>query len=164
MGPPPSDEVKIVIMRTVGGEVAAASSLAPKIGPLGLSPKKVGEDIMKATKDWKGLSVTVKLTVVNRQATVSMIPSSSSLIMKALNEPVRDRKKEKNIVHNGNLTLDQVIEIARSMRERSMARVLAGTVKEILGTCNSIGCTVNGESPRDIQAGIDDGEIEIPDE
>lgn len=164
MGPPPSDDVKIVIMRTVGGEVAAASSLAPKIGPLGLSPKKVGEDIMKATKDWKGLSVTVKLTVVNRQATVSMIPSSSSLIMKALNEPVRDRKKEKNIVHNGNLTLDQVIEIARSMRERSMARVLAGTVKEILGTCNSIGCTVNGESPRDIQAGIDDGEIEIPDE
>lgn len=164
MGPPPSDDVKIVIMRTVGGEVAAASSLAPKIGPLGLSPKKVGEDIMKATKDWKGLSVTVKLTVVNRQATVSMIPSSSSLIMKALNEPVRDRKNEKNIVHNGNLTLDQVIEIARSMRERSMARVLAGTVKEILGTCNSIGCTVNGESPRDIQAGIDDGEIEIPDE
>ena len=164
MGPPPSDDVKIVIMRTVGGEVAAASSLAPKIGPLGLSPKKVGEDIQKATMDWKGMNVTVKLTIINRQATVEMIPSASALIIKALNEPVRDRKKEKNIVHNGNLTLDQVIEIARSMRERSMARVLAGTVKEILGTCNSIGCTVNGESPRDIQAGIDDGEIEIPEE
>ena len=149
-------------MRTVGGEVGSASSLAPKIGPLGLSPKKVGEDIQKATLDWKGLSVTVKLTVVNRQATVTMIPSSSSLIMKALNEPVRDRKKIKNIVHNGNLTLDQVIEIARAMRERSQAKILAGTVKEMLGTCNSIGCTVNGESPRDIQAGIDDGGIEIP--
>mmetsp|Transcript_7468 Transcript_7468/g.8597 ORF Transcript_7468/g.8597 Transcript_7468/m.8597 type:complete len:165 (+) Transcript_7468:92-586(+) len=164
MGPPPSDDVKIVIMRTVGGEVAAASSLAPKIGPLGLSPKKVGEDIMKATLDWKGLNVTVKLTVVNRQASVSLIPSSSSLIMKALNEPVRDRKKVKNVTHDGNLTLDQVIEIARSMRERSCAKELAGTVKEILGTCNSIGCTVNGESPRDVQAGIDDGEIEIPEE
>ena len=55
MGPPPSDEVKIVIMRTVGGEIGSASSLAPKIGPLGLSPKKVGEDIQKATMDWKGL-------------------------------------------------------------------------------------------------------------
>uniref|UniRef100_A0A7S3PV60 60S ribosomal protein L12 n=1 Tax=Chaetoceros debilis TaxID=122233 RepID=A0A7S3PV60_9STRA len=162
MGPPPSDEVKIVIMRTVGGEVAAASSLAPKIGPLGLSPKKVGEDIQKATKDWKGLSVTVKLTVVNRQATVTMIPSSSSLIMKALNEPVRDRKKVKNVTHDGNLTLDQVIEIARAMRDRSCAKELSGTVKEMLGTCNSIGCTVNGDSPRDVQAGIDDGEIEIP--
>merc|ERR1711966_399216 len=142
-GGPPSDDVKIVIMRTVGGEIAPASSLAPKIGPLGLSPKKVGEDIQKATMDWKGLSVTVKLTVVNRQASVTMIPSSSSLIMKAL---------------------DQVIDIARQMRERSMAKKLAGSVKEILGTCNSIGCTVNGESPRDIQAGIDDGEVEIPDE
>ena len=144
--------------------MAPASSVAPKIGPLGLSPKKVGEDIQKATMDWKGLSVTVKLTVVNRQASVSMIPSSSSLIMKALNEPVRDRKKVKNVVHNGNITLDQVIEIARQMRERSMAKKLAGTVKEMLGTCNSIGCTVNGESPRDVQAGIDDGEVEIPDE
>lgn len=163
MGPPPSDDVKIVIMRTVGGEIGSASSLAPKIGPLGLSPKKVGEDIQKATLDWKGLNVTVKLTVVNRQATVSLIPAASSLVMKALNEPVRDRKKVKNVKHSGNLTLDQVIDIAKEMRERSMARFLSGTVKEILGTCNSIGCTVNGESPRDIQQGITDGEIEIPD-
>jgi large subunit ribosomal protein L12e len=156
--------IDAVIMRTVGGEVGSASSLAPKIGPLGLSPKKVGEDIQKATMDWKGLNVTVKLTVVNRQATVSMIPSASSLVMKALNEPVRDRKKVKNVKHDGNLTLDQVIDIARQMRERSMARKLAGTVKEILGTCNSVGCTVNGESPRDLQQMIDDGEVEIPEE
>ena len=151
-------------MRTVGGEVGSASSLAPKLGPLGLSPKKVGEDIQKATLDWKGLNVTVKLTVVNRQATVSMIPAASSLVMKALNEPVRDRKKVKNVKHDGNITLDQVIDIAKTMRERSGAKKLAGTVKEILGTCNSIGCTVNGESPRDIQKGITDGEIEIPSE
>lgn len=164
MGPPPSDDVKIVMMRTVGGEVAAASSLAPKIGPLGLSPKKVGEDIQKATMDWKGLNVTVKLTVVNRQATVSLIPSSNALVMKALNEPVRDRKKVKNVKHDGNITLDQVIDIAKQMRERSQAKKMAGTVKEILGTCNSIGCTVNGESPRDIQQQITDGEIEIPEE
>ena len=151
-------------MRTVGGEVGSASSLAPKLGPLGLSPKKVGEDIQKATLDWKGLNVTVKLTVVNRQATVSMIPAASTLIMKALNEPVRDRKKVKNVKHDGNITLDQVIDIAKQMRDRSQAKKLAGTVKEMLGTCNSIGCTVNGESPRDIQAQIDDGEIEIPEE
>ena len=153
-----------VIMRTVGGEIGSASSLAPKIGPLGLSPKKVGEDIQKATMDWKGLNVTVKLTVVNRQATVSMIPAASTLVMKALNEPVRDRKKVKNVKHDGNLTLDQIIDIARQMRDRSMAKTLAGTVKEILGTANSIGCTVNGESPRDVQAAIDDGEVEIPED
>lgn len=53
-----------VYVRVTGGEVGAASSLAPKLGPLGLSPKKIGEDIAKNTaKDWKGLRVTVKLTV-----------------------------------------------------------------------------------------------------
>jgi large subunit ribosomal protein L12e len=70
--------------------------LAPKIGPLGLSPKKVGEDIAKGTKEWKGLRVTVQLTIQNRQAQVSVVPSASSLVIKALKEPPRDRKKEKN--------------------------------------------------------------------
>merc|ERR1719474_981982 len=48
------NEVKFVYLRAVGGEVGATSSLAPKVGPLGLSPKKIGDDIAKATADWKG--------------------------------------------------------------------------------------------------------------
>ena len=163
MGPPPSNEPpKYVIMRAVGGEVGSASSLAPKIGPLGLSPKKVGEDIQKATMDWKGMGVTVKLTVQNRQASVEVVPSASSLIVKALKEPPRDRKKVKHIKHDGNITLDEIIEIARKMRERSMAKELKGTVCEMLGTAFSVGCTVNGESPKDLQEQIKNGELDIP--
>lgn len=45
-------------LRATGGEVGASSALAPKIGPLGLSPKKVGEDIAKATGDWVGIPLT----------------------------------------------------------------------------------------------------------
>ena len=60
-------------MRVVGGVPAAPATLAPKIGPLGMSPKKVGDDIMKATTDFKGLKCTVCLSVVNRQATVSTL-------------------------------------------------------------------------------------------
>ena len=86
----------LVVLRCVGGEMAATSSLAPKIGPLGLSPKKVGDDIMKATADWKGLKVTVKLIIQNRQAKVEVVPSAASLIIKALKEPPRDRKKVKH--------------------------------------------------------------------
>ena len=48
------------------------------------SPKKVGEDIAKATSAWKGLRVTVQLTIQNRQAQVSVVPSASSLVIKAL--------------------------------------------------------------------------------
>jgi large subunit ribosomal protein L12e len=144
------------------GEVGASSALAPKIGPLGLSPKKVGEDIAKGTKDWKGLRVTVQLTIQNRQAQVSVVPSASSLVIKALKEPLRDRKKEKNIKHSGNVALEDIIEIARTMRFKSLARELSGTVKEILGTAFSVGCTVDGQNPKDLCAAIDAGEVEIP--
>lgn len=48
------------------------------------SPKKVGEDIAKATTAWKGLRVTVQLTIQNRQAQVAVVPSASSLVIRAL--------------------------------------------------------------------------------
>lgn len=83
-------------MKTVGGEPGSPAVLAPKCGPCGISPKKVGDDIAAATKDWKGLKVTVKITIKNRQAKVEVIPSSSVLLIKELKEPVRDRKKTKN--------------------------------------------------------------------
>ncbi|TKW53168.1 putative UDP-N-acetylglucosamine--peptide N-acetylglucosaminyltransferase SEC [Colletotrichum tanaceti] len=144
-----------------GGEVGASSALAPKIGPLGLSPKKVGEDIAKATGDWKGLRVTVKLTIQNRQAAVSVVPTASSLIIRALKEPPRDRKKEKNIKHNKSVPLDEIIEIARTMRHKSFSKSLEGTVKEILGTANSVGCQVDGKTPKAITEAIEAGEIDI---
>lgn len=50
------------------------------------------------------------------------------------------------------------------MRFKSFAKSLSGTVKEILGTAQSVGCTVNGQNPHAIIEGIDAGEIEIDDE
>lgn len=60
-------------------------------------------------------------------------------------------KQEKNIKHDGDLEFDEIIEIARTMRDRSCAGSFAGTVKEMLGTAVSVGCTVGGEDPRDLQ-------------
>nr|KYP69751.1 60S ribosomal protein L12-1 [Cajanus cajan] len=107
--PPKFDPSQVVdvFVRVTGGEVGAASSLAPKIGPLGL-------------------------------------------------------KKTKNIKHNGNIALDDVVEIARVMKSRSMAKDLSGTVKEILGTCVSVGCMVDGKDPKDLQQEISDGDVEVP--
>jgi hypothetical protein len=91
-----------------------------------MSPKKVGDDIQKATKDWKGLSVTCKLTCQNRNATIEVCPGASSLVLRALKEPARDRKKVKNIKHSGSIPFNEIISIARELRSRSMAKTLAG--------------------------------------
>ena len=57
--------------------------------------------------------------------------------------------------------MDQIIEIAKKMRPKSYAAEFPGTVKEVLGTCVSVGCQVDKKSPKDIQKAIDDGEIEV---
>lgn len=121
--PPKVDPSAIVIVyvRAVGGEPSGVSTLAPKVGPLGLSPKKISDDIAKATTDWKGLKITCRLVIQNRNAKVEVVPSAAALIVKALNEPPRDRKKVKNVKHDGNLSLDQILGVARVMRERMKA-------------------------------------------
>ena len=142
--------VHYIKMKVVGGEVAAAAALAPKCSPIGMPPKKVGEDIQKATKDWKGIKVEVEIKVQNKQCEVRVIDSAGPLVLKALKEPPRDRKQTKNVLHNGKLSMDSVIEIAKKMRPKSYACNFVGTVKEILGTCVSVGCTIDGKSPKDV--------------
>ena len=90
-----------------------------------------------------------------------MLPTAAPLILQALKEPPRDRKKVKNVVHNGKVKFDDIVEIAKKMRPKSYSASFAGTVKEVLGTAVSIGCTVDGKDPRDVQAQIDAGELTV---
>lgn len=46
------------------------------------------------------------------------------------------------------------------MRFKSMSKELSGTVKEILGTAYSVGCQVDGRSPKAVSDDIDSGEVE----
>merc|ERR1740117_1130887 len=89
--------IHYIFMKVVGGEVAPAAALPPK---------KVGEDIQKATKDWKGIKVEVEIKVQNKQCEVRVMDTAGPLVLKALKESARDRKKTKNIVHNGKVTMD----------------------------------------------------------
>ncbi|KAK1339623.1 hypothetical protein QTO34_018176 [Cnephaeus nilssonii] len=75
-------QIKLVYLRCTGEEVGATSALAPKIDPLGLYPKKVGDDVTKATSDWKGLRIKVKLTIQNRHAQIEL--ENSGTIKKIL--------------------------------------------------------------------------------
>lgn len=66
---------------------------APKVRPLSLSPKKAVMTLPKQVVIEKGLRITVKLTIQNRQAQIKVVSSTSAL--KALKELQKDRKKEK---------------------------------------------------------------------
>lgn len=106
------------------------------------------------------MRVTVKLTIQNRQAQVSVVPTASTLVIKALKEPPRDRKKEKNIKHSKSVSLEEIVDIARTMRFKSFSKDLKGTVKEILGTAYSVGCQVDGKPPKVVSDAIENGDID----
>merc|ERR1712167_257216 len=160
---PPSEEPKYFTMKVVGGEVTPPAALAPKCGPLGIPPKKVGEDIQKATTKWKGVKIHIQAKVQNRQVEITFVPTAAPLIIEALKEKPRDRKKEKNVQHNGNIKFDDVLRIAKTMREndRSMAIEFKGTVKEILGTCVSLQCTVDGKTAKETTELVESGELKV---
>ena len=46
------------------------------------------------------------------------------------------------------------------MRFKSLAKELSGTVKEVLGTAFSVGCQVDGRSPKEVSDDIESGEIQ----
>ena len=66
------------------------------------------------------------------------------------------------VQHIGSISLEDVYSIARTMRPRSIAKKFSGTVKEILGTAQSVGCKDEGKHPHDWIDAINDGTLEVP--
>jgi large subunit ribosomal protein L12e len=140
-----------VRFRVIGGVPVHAALCAPKVGPLGLNPRKLGDDISIATEYWKGIRVFVKIAVKNRQPTITVQPTVSSRIIKALREPYRKRKQGVYVTHKGDLSMRDIIKIADDVIENTTSKSRHGCVKEVLGTCVAIGCTVDGRNPTDVQ-------------
>lgn len=141
-------EIKVVYLRCTSGEVGATPALAPRIRPLGLSPKKA-DDITNETSGWKGLS-TVKLTVQNRQAHTEVVPSVSALTIKALKELPRDRSKKTNKKPLCTVKISLFMRLSSTLPKiwhRSLPRELSETIKEILRTAQLAECNVNGCHP-----------------
>lgn len=55
--------------------------------------------------------ITGKLTTQNRQAQTEVVPSAPALVIEVLKEP-RDRKKQKNIKHSGNIVFNEIVNTA----------------------------------------------------
>eukprot|EP00768_Dysnectes_brevis_P003512 gnl/Dysnectes_brevis/249_a280_11738.p1 GENE.gnl/Dysnectes_brevis/249_a280_11738~~gnl/Dysnectes_brevis/249_a280_11738.p1 ORF type:complete len:169 (-),score=51.90 gnl/Dysnectes_brevis/249_a280_11738:67-573(-) len=154
-----------LFMKIKGGVNLPVTSLAPKVGPFGLPPKRVADQIFAATQDYKGIRVMVKVHVKQRQPSVSIVPTAASEIIKALNEGPRTVPKGEEHVHDGAIAFDEIRRIAGLLREKSYAVEFSGTVKEVLGTARSIGCnvTVEGQdySAQEVIELIDAEEIEV---
>ena len=60
----------------------------------------------------------------------------------------------------GNLSLEQIVRIAKVKGNDVLARDLKAAVKEVLGTGVSMGVTVEGKDPREVQKEVDEGKYD----
>ncbi|KAK7820665.1 hypothetical protein U0070_026209, partial [Myodes glareolus] len=129
-------------------EVGGTSALAPKIGSLGLSPKKVGDDIAKATGNWKFLRITVKLAIRTagrlRRCPLPLLRSKPS---RSHQETGRSR---------GTFNTVEIALSTGSSAPNVRSRERSGIIKEILGTAQSVVGNVVGRHLHDISDDISD--------
>lgn len=151
-------EKKVVELLVNGGQATAGPPLGPALGPLGVNVMAVVNKINELTKEFSGMKVPVKVTVdvETKEFEVAVgTPTTSALIISELKiEKGSGNPKQDKV---GNLTIQQAIRIAKIKRPELLAKSLKNAVKEILGTCVSMGVTVEGKDPREIIREIDEG-------
>ena len=152
---------KVVELLVSGGQATAGPPLGPALGPLGINIMAVVTKINELTKDYAGMKVPVKVAVdvENKVFDVTVgTPTASALVVSELK--IEKGSGTPNTVKVGDLTMEQVVRIAKIKRSELLAQTLKSAAKEMLGTCVSIGVTVEGKDPREVQKEIDEGKYE----
>ena len=144
-----------------GGKASAGPPLGPALGPLGVNIMQIINTINDKTKQFDGMKVPIKVIVdpstKNFEIEVGT-PPAASLILKELGAEKGSGSAGTHKI--GDLTVDQAIKVAKMKYDNLLGKELKQKTKEIIGTCVSLGVTVEGKTPLEIQKAIDEGEFD----
>jgi large subunit ribosomal protein L11 len=143
-----------------GGKASAAPPLGPALGPLGVNIGQVVAKINEKTASFAGMQVPVTVTVdgETKEFEISVgTPPASALIKKEAGiekgsgNPVTDKVAD--------LKIEQIIKVAKMKEDNLLGKDMIAKVKEIIGTCNSMGILVEGKPAVETIANINKGEF-----
>jgi len=144
-----------------GGKASAGPPLGPALGPLGVNIMEIINTINEKTKQFDGMKVPVKVLIDPKTKKFEIeigTPPATSLILKELGLEKGSGSAKTHKV--GDIKMDQIIKIAKMKNDSLLGKDLKHKAKEIIGTCVSIGVTVEGKKPTEIQKMIDEGEFD----
>jgi len=147
-----------------GGKATPGPPLGPALGPLGVNIVEILKAINEKTKPFEGMKVPVTLLVDPKTKTFTVevgTPPTSALVTKELK--VEKGSGDPGKTRVGNLSLAQAIKIANMKGDAMLAKSLKARVLEVVGTCVSMGVTVEGkpakEFTKEIKAGKHDKQL-----
>jgi len=152
-----SEKVEFTAL-VVGGKASGGPPIGSTVSPTGINIKDVVDAINEKTQAFKGLNVPVRIILNTVDKSFEIIvetPSTSSLLLKEAG--VEKGSGAAGTENVGDITLDQVLNVANMKKDKLLAKSLKSMIKSILGTCLSIGLLVEGQNPKEIQKNIDKG-------
>ena len=141
-----------------GGEASAGPPLGPAMGPMGVNIMQVIEAINEKTKEFKGMKipVTVSVDADTKEWEIEVgIPSASALLLKEAG--IQKGSSTSGTEWAGDITADSIVKVANVKLETSYASSLKSVAKQIVGTCISLGIKIEGKTPKEFTAEINDG-------
>ncbi len=141
-----------------GGEASAGPPLGPALGPMGVNIMQVIEAINEKTKEFKGMKipVTVSVDTDTKEWEIEVgIPSASALLLKEAG--IQKGSSTSGTEWAGDITVDSIAKVANVKLETSYASSLKSVAKQIVGTCVSLGIKVEGKTPKEFTAEINEG-------
>ena len=141
-----------------GGAASAGPPLGPALGPLGVNIMEVINAINEKTKDFDGMKVPITVLVDSDTKKYEIeigIPSAAALIMKEAG--IQKGSGLSGTEWAGDVKIDAIIKVAGTKLESSYASSLKSVAKTIIGTCVSLGIKIEGKTPKEITAEINEG-------
>lgn len=144
-----------------GGKASAGPPIGPALGPLGVNIMTVVKAINEKTAAFKGMKVPVKIAIDSKTKDFTITvgtPPTSSLIKSELGIEKGPQKPGSEV--GGDLSLKQLIKVARMKEDSLLGATLKARMKEVLGTCVSMSIDCEGKRPREIMAELDNGKYD----
>src|SRR3989344_3410139 len=166
---------KVELMVT-GGKASAGPPLGPALAGKGINIGQVVSDINKKTGDMAGMTVpvTVLVDIENKSYDIKVgVPPSSALLKKEAE--VESGSGKAGSMTISALTIEHLIKVAKIKQENSFgcipstsnpkltqvpANTLKDIIKELAGTCVSLGFEVEGMHPKEFTKQVNEGKFD----
>ena len=143
-----------------GGQANPGPPLGPELGPTPVNVQAVVQEINDQTEAFDGTEVPVTITYEEDgsfEIEVGVPPTAELIKDEAGFETGSGEPHEEFVA---DLSVEQVKQIAEQKHPDLLSYDLKNAAKEVVGTCVSLGVTIDGENPREFKQRMENGEYD----
>ncbi len=143
-----------------GGQATPGPPLGPELGPTNVDVQAVVQQINDETSAFDGTEVPVTIEYEEDGSfTIDIgVPPTAALIKDEAGFETGSGEPHSNFV--AELTIEQVLQIAEQKHSDLLSYDIKNAVKEVGGTCVTLGVKIEGEDAREFGKRVDSGEFD----